>query len=245
MKTPLALLLALALATLVSADDAPGAQSPSLEAQLAQAKGKISEYEKLLTEAEELMKKRLPVIEAELDSLSKPLVVGESAGAMTLADGRTLENVTITAITPTSITVRCGREMASIPWQNLPVYFQVRAAHAVVAAANKTVPPAQATTTPAEPEGDRIYLGVIDIRVVEQSDDYVTYSWTAKVGNPTEYSAKANTKIFLLDASGFQLDFAYGDELYVPAKSFRVLSGRSGVKKSIWSQMETYRVVLK
>lgn len=241
MKTPIALVLALLCSALASAADVA---QPTVEARLAVSLALNQEYEKLVADAQELMNKELPAIKAEMESLYKPLTIGEDAGILQLADGRKFEHAVVTEIKTSSITIRSGRELASIPWNSLPGYFKVRAAHSVVAAANVDAVQAPVATAPAEPEGDRIYVGDINIRVVEQSDDYTTYSWTAKVGNPTEYGSKVNTKILLLDESGFQLDFGYGEALYVPAKSFRVLSGRTGVKKSIWMQMASYRVAI-
>lgn len=246
MKTPIVLALALVLAALASSADQPSAVPSTLEAQLAEAKAQIAEYDKLLTQSEDLLKKQLPALQVELDGLSKPLAVGESAGSMALADGRKFENVTITAITPTSITIRCEREMATIPWKNLPRYFQVRAAHAVVAAVNIEATPAAPVVESAIPEGDSVYIGPIALRLVEGGgEDYTYFAWTAKVGNPTEYGAKRRPDITFFDREGFKIEDALGEEAYIPPKSFRILTGKSLMKTVLWKQIDKYEVVLK
>lgn len=246
MKTPIVITLALRCAVLASAADLPATAQPSLEAQLAEAKAQIAVYEKLVTQSNDLMQKQLPALQAEVDGLSKPLAIGEDAGFMQLADGRKFEHVTITAITPTNITIRCGREMASIPWKSLPRYFQVRAAHAVVAAANTEATPSAPVVESAIPEGDSVYIGPIALRLVEGGgEEYTYFAWTAKVGNPTEYGSKRRPDITFFDREGFKIESALGEEAYIPPKSFRILTGKSLMKTVLWKQIDKYEVVLK
>ena len=180
--------------------------------------------------------------------VQQPLVVGENIAKMTLKDGRVLTDAVVSSIGVTSITVRTPSEARTIQWSELDVVLRIRTALAIVTAATKgsttpaVTPPASAETP--SPVGDRVYIGPIAVRVIEDGETYTYYAWTAKVGNPTDSPARRRPDITFFDRDGFKLEDALGESGVIPPHSFRVLTGKSLMKTPLWKQVANYEVSL-
>jgi hypothetical protein len=82
------------------------------------------------------------------------------------------------------------------------------------------------------PVPDRQYFEVIDVsmRVTEKSDDYWRVAWKVKVRNNSTTSVSEAIKVQFVDRDGFEIDYDFERNVYVPGGQSKDVTGNMLIK---------------
>jgi len=186
---------------------------------------------------------------------------GDLFPEVTLRDGKTYKNAKVKSYDAGAVIFSYEGGMVRVPLANLPDELQAKFAYDAAAAAESerlmwerqraipklapasAVAPDPENAPPSNPQ-DGINLYGIDAKAIDTSSDtYVDVAWKVTVLNHgSRRTDGVSLRFLFLDEKGFQVAEDVEYPLSFEPGETRTLTGKAFMLRSIWSQVDSYRV---